>query len=110
MRMWMIDPSLLCRQHLLGEHAELHRHRHSFVKGHSIAGRRGQIEPDAMQARHDELADEMVRRGYQHKSPYSQPDLSSYSVEDRCGKVDKAKSSSDLADRCRTCRERMKEK
>lgn len=24
MRMWMVDPTIMCRQHLLGEHYELH--------------------------------------------------------------------------------------
>ena len=24
MRMWMIDPTMLCTKHLLGEHVELH--------------------------------------------------------------------------------------
>jgi len=39
MRMWMIDPSLLCRKHLLGEHNEIHKHRHNFEKHHSVTGR-----------------------------------------------------------------------
>ena len=39
MRMWMIKPELLCRQHLLGEHSEIHKHKHNFEKGHSIKGR-----------------------------------------------------------------------
>lgn len=30
MRMWMIDPKLLCRKHLLGEHNEIHKHLPSF--------------------------------------------------------------------------------
>ena len=54
--MWMVEPKLMCVQHLVGEHGEIHKHRHNFVKGHSIAGRKGQIEPLAMQRRHDELA------------------------------------------------------
>lgn len=24
MRMWMVDPKIMCRKHLLGEHLELH--------------------------------------------------------------------------------------
>jgi hypothetical protein len=27
MMMWMIDPVLLCRKHLLGEHGEIHKFR-----------------------------------------------------------------------------------
>ena len=103
MRMWMINTTLLCRNHLLGEHGEIHKHRHNFVKGHSIKGRRGAIEPMAMKSRHDELADEMLRRGYKHESPYEQPDLSHYALEDRSMKVDRVESLSLLLGRCNQC-------
>ena len=36
MRMWMIDPTLLCRKHLLGEHGELHKFIPSFRKQYSV--------------------------------------------------------------------------
>lgn len=99
MRMWMLPPECMCLQHRLGEHAEIHKHRHNFVKGHSIAGRRGQIEPAAMKARHDELA-----AGFpNHKSPYEQPDLSAYDL--RGFAVDLVVSARDLAARCPKCRE-----
>jgi hypothetical protein len=76
--MWMINPKILCRKHLLGEHGEIHKHKHNFIKHHSIKKRitLDQIEPSAMQSRHDELAAEMLCRGYNHKSPYTQPDIS----------------------------------
>ena len=104
MRMWMCDTKILCRKHLLGEHGEIHKHRHNFVKGHSIEGRRGQIEPEAMEVRHDELATEMKTRGYNHKSPYENPNLSEYDLDGFV--VDKADSLCDLLDRCDDCRER----
>lgn len=112
MRMWMIDPKLLCNKHLLGEHGEIHKFRHSFEKGHSIAGRISpivQIEPMSMKTRHDELAAEMIRRGMNHKSPYEMPDLSKYGDE-ILSRVDKLVSMSDLSGRCAACRERMIEK
>jgi len=34
MRMWMVDPRLLCNQHLIGEHGEIHKFLPSFRKGH----------------------------------------------------------------------------
>jgi len=102
--MWMIDPAILCQKHLAGEHFELHLHRHNFIKGHSIAGRRGQIEPTAMQSRHDELAAEMVKRGMKHKSPYEQPDLSAYDLTGFT--VDQAEAILDLTSRCSACCER----
>ena len=103
MRMWMINPRHLCRKHLLGEHGELHKHRPSFVKQHSISGRRGQIEPQAMAYRHDALAAEMVRRGYKHQSPYEMPDLSHLSPEDLAGRVDVEVSLRELRTRCSEC-------
>lgn len=105
MRMWMIDPKKLCRKHLLGEHGEIHKHRHNFVKGHKIGGRKGQIEPMSMQERHDELAKEMLMRGYNHKSPYTQPNLSHYDLDGFI--VDREESEKDLSSRCSDCRERI---
>lgn len=68
----------MCRQHLLGEHGEIHKFRHSFVKKHNMIKRieLGQIDPYIMAERHNELVKEMSRRGYNHKSPYKQPDIS----------------------------------
>ena len=107
----MVNPAFLCRQHLLGEHNEIHKHRHNFVKGHRIKGRIeiNAVEPMAMQARHDELVEEMIIRGYKHKSPYEQPNLDKYSDEDREAKVDKESSLKMLVDRCQMCKIRHRE-
>jgi len=107
MRMWMIDPKFLCQKHLIGEHGELHKHRHNFIKQHNIAGRYGQIEPKAMKQRHDELVKEMLRRGYNHQSPYKQPDISYLSTKDYNGKVNKKESLKELVSRCKYCRKRI---
>jgi len=104
MRMWMCDAKLLYKKHLMGEHFELHKHRHNFVKGHSIEGRRGQIEPISMKKRHDELAKEMISRGYGHKSEYEQPDLSKYNLIGFIVDVDA--SIKDLHSRCQECLKR----
>lgn len=106
MRMWMINPKLLCRKHLFGEHGEIHKFKHNFEKKHSINKRieQGQIEPDSMEVRHDELASEMLRRGYNHKSPYSIPDLSYLSDNQRYFKVDRHKAILDLHNRCEECK------
>lgn len=105
MRMWMVEPKLLCRKHLLGEHGEIHKHRHNFVKKHSIAKRieMGQIEPSSMKSRHDALAEEMLRRGFNHKSPYEMPDISHLSDKERLFRVDVEQSKRDLRERCREC-------
>lgn len=112
MRMWMTDPKLLCKSHLLGEHGELHKHRHNFIKKHKIGGRvepEVQIEPESMKARHDALAEEMLRRGMRHESPYEMPDLSYLPEKHRNAKVDEEKSARELARRCPLCRKRIQE-
>lgn len=105
MRMWMVNPKLLCKNHLLGEHGEIHKHRHVFIKGWSIAGRKGQIDPSQMAARHTQLSLEMIERGMKHQSPYQQPDLSIYDLEGFT--VDVNKSVKELAKKCPKCRERI---
>lgn len=105
MRMWMVNPKVLCNNHLLGEHAEIHKHRHNFVKKHRIDGRIFpivQIEPHNMESRHNELAVEMLERGMNHKSPFEQPDVSHL---DPTLKVDRDYSISDLKTRCTKCKE-----
>jgi len=106
----MVPPQILCRKHLFGEHGEIHKHRHNFVKKYSINGRIFpvvQIEPSSMLIRHDELAEEMLRRGYNHKSPYYMPDISYLPEEIRNSKVDINKSIEDLIDRCEDCKLRI---
>ena len=106
----MIEPKYLCRQHLLGEHGEIHKFRHNFVKQHKIDKRikLGQIEPESMKTRHDELVIEMLKRGYNHKSPYELPDLSYLYNEQRFFKVDIIHSMNDLINRCEECKKLIK--
>lgn len=110
MRMWMIEPSLLCNKHLLGEHGEIHKHKHNFVKKHNIRGRIlpiAQIEPSSMQVRHDDLAAEMAGRGMNHRSPYEMPDISYLEPIYREAKVDINNSKKDLCSRCAECKRRI---
>lgn len=99
MRMWMIPPEKLCRNHLLGEHNEIHMLYGSLKHGKNIFGylEKGLLEPQNMNSRHDELEDEMKRRGYRHNSP----------LDVLCwvpvGHVNRDKSISDLVDRCNKC-------
>lgn len=113
MRMWMISPKILCTNHLLGEHSEIHKHRHVFVKGWKITKRvevdNVQIEPRSMKIRHDELVEEMLKRWPKengHKSVYEQPDLSLYSEYEQNVVVDTKQSLEDLLNRCDKCKER----
>jgi len=106
MRMWMVSPSLLCDQHLLGEHNELHKHRWTFVKKHRKDGyiKNNCIEPESMAARHEELVAEMKSRGFNHRSPYEQPDISYLPDEHRRYRVDTESSLEELYRRCEKCR------
>ena len=104
MRQWMVDPKLLCRQHLLGEHTENHMYIGCIKKGTSLKGyiEKGLVEVHNIQSRHDELAKEMIARGYNHKSPL---DCSNLLWEE--GSVDSLNNIKELKIRCPHCKERM---
>jgi hypothetical protein len=70
-----------------------------------MSGRLGQIEPKSMKIRHDELAKEMKRRGYNHQSPYRMPNISY--LPDMI--VDVKESFKDLINRCSDCNNRNEE-
>jgi hypothetical protein len=102
--MWMVDPMLMCRKHLLGEHVEIHMLTGSLRRGRSIAGflTKGLLEPGSARRRHDELAREMARRGYVHRSALP-------SVNWRGGeRVDAAVALEELRRRCAECAERTR--
>ena len=74
MRIWDLPPSCLCRQHLLGEHHELHALWNVLTLGkagyaaHPETLRwRGKLA--ALFRRHELLAAEMTKRGFKHASP-----------------------------------------
>lgn len=104
-RMWMVDPEELCDQHLLGEHAELHQEVGQIRAGNleTVTGhaRKGQVDTAKIQERHDELLDEMRRRGVDHDSPLD------YEDDLDLGDIDVAANRAELRERCDDCRERM---
>jgi hypothetical protein len=105
MRMWMVDPGVLCQQHLLGEHVEIHMLVGSLLHGRSIQGflDRGLLEPSAIYTRHADLALEMSRRGLRHRSDLLAVDVAQYST----GLVDPAESLHALVSRCPDCHDRI---
>ncbi len=110
MRMWMMNPRLMCRKHLLGEHNELHKFVPYFKKKYKIDKRISpivQIELSSYEKRHAQLANEMRRRGYSHKSPLKVPDFSYLPKKQFLAKVDKKQSIYELKRRCAECRKRI---
>jgi len=74
MRIWDIDPSKLCRQHLLAEHRELHaiwsiliNRKKGYSKHPETLRWKGKLL--ALYKRHEKLVKEMKKRGYNHNSP-----------------------------------------
>ena len=65
------------------------------------------MEPLGYKARHDELAEEMLRRGFKHESPLEQPDFSYLPSEQREYRVDRQASLVLLRERCPACAARM---
>lgn len=107
MRMWMVDPATMCRQHLLGEHVEIHMMVGALRGGMNIDGflAHGLLEPSAARSRHRALAAEMTRRGYNHRSPLL--GAGRLTRGQRAAMVDAAKSRRDLAARCKECGGRL---
>ncbi|MFB6253056.1 MAG: pyrimidine dimer DNA glycosylase/endonuclease V [Halobacteriaceae archaeon] len=108
-RMWGIDPTLLCDQHLLGEHSELHQvvgtlrnhpHGKAIIKGHA---EKNQIDTTQIKERHEELATEMERRGIDHSSPLE------YSDALQLGSINCKQNRVELQERCADCRKRIEE-
>lgn len=106
MRQWYgVAPALLCRRHLLGDHVEAH-----MAVGHMKRGRKlgrlqtkGFIDPTWLWSRHEDVAAEMLLRGYRHNSPLNwyltprEPLQHAHMERDR----------QDLISRCPECRERI---
>jgi Pyrimidine dimer DNA glycosylase len=90
MRIWDVPPERLCRQHLLGEHRELHG-LWNILTVHEGKGGYAQ-HPETLRwvgktralfQRHQALVREMEGRGYHHRSPLDRRDargISSQSV------------------------------
>lgn len=105
MRMWNVNPEFLCTKHLLGEHVETHMFCGTINKGISIKGyvEKGLVEVQNIKTRHDELRDEMIKRGMKHNSPL--PEYKSWNE----GSIDIDNNIEELKRRCPQCRQRIEE-
>lgn len=88
MRIWDLKPRGLCRNHLLGEHRELHciwvvltQGKKGYSRHPETLRWRGRLK--ALYLRHSELAAEMESRGYRHKSPLDGRLASGSAVQDK---------------------------
>ena len=73
MRIWDLPPSILCKDHLLGEHRELHaiwnvitKKKKGYSKHPETLRWMGKLK--ALYIRHQELVQEMKKRSYIHKT------------------------------------------
>lgn len=74
MRIWDIPVKNLCKNHLLGEHRELHaiwniltKNKKGYSKHPEVLRWEGKL--NALYLKHNEIVKEMKRRGYNHNSP-----------------------------------------
>lgn len=99
----MVDPAVLCRKHLLGEHVECHMFVGAILKGISLAGykAKGLIEIHNLKLRHEALSREMLKRGYKHRSPLP------IFKESHYGKININDNLTVLKERCDGCKKRQ---
>jgi hypothetical protein len=107
MRMWMVNPRVMCGRHLFGEHRELHAiigmiknpKLHASLKG---LASRGFLELSSIYSRHQQLHTEMgLRMNKQYTSELQEVELWD------TGKVDPLVSINELHTRCKQCRRRI---
>ena len=88
MRVWDVPPEVLCRQHLLGEHRELHAvwtiitvGKQGYCHHPEVLRWHGRLR--ALYLRHQDLVAEMCRRGYEHHSPLQEVLATGSPVQDQ---------------------------
>lgn len=88
MRIWDIAPKKLCRNHLLGEHRELHaiwsvltKNKKGYSRHPETLRWRGRLK--ALYLKHGEIVLDMKRRGYKHLSPLPAGLAKGASVQER---------------------------
>lgn len=111
MRMWLCDPKILCQKHLCGEHLEMYMFLGSLKKGKKIDGylNNNLFEPRMLYQRHEDLKNEMIERGYNHKSDIYEIDCDcvlNLCEEKQYWKINKEETLRDLLVRCPECRSR----
>lgn len=100
----MVNPRIMCRQHLLGEHVEVHMFIGTINQGKSVKGylEKGLLEVHNLYNRHEILVKEMKRRGYNHSSEVEEK----WKYVEKVGIIDKTKNLNELINRCSKCERR----
>ena len=110
--MWLVEPMFMCRKHLLGEHLEMHMFLGSLKKKKKLDGffKNNLFEPRILFQRHQDLSEEMIRRGYNHNSPMTEKDcfaISHLPEHYQNWKIEREKALDDLIGRCEECRKNI---
>ena len=105
----MVEPNILCRQHLLGEHNELHMFVGVLKRDFSVTGylENNLLEVCSISDRHSELVSEMLKRGYNHNSPLETP-IKYLKIGEEI-KIDRMQARETLISRCKLCKKRLEE-
>ena len=107
MRMWMVDPVVLCDKHLKGEYVEHLMFLGTFQRRLRIKGyvEKNLVEPLSLIERFDQLKVEMLRRNYNatKELDFISCLLDYLPKEWRNNQVDVVKSLDDLIRRCPVC-------
>lgn len=110
MRMWNVNPKILCMQHLMSEHYECHTMTGTLRKGLSITRYlNGLYDISKLIERHNILVEEILKRGYKHNSQITNQDkkiISNWLKNNSdYGLVDSSKNLRSLSWKCKGCRE-----
>ena len=88
MRIWDLPASKLCREHLLGEHRELHaiwniltQNKFGYSRHPETVRWKGKLA--ALYLRHEELVVEMMKRNFNHKTKLDMALATGVSIQDQ---------------------------
>lgn len=104
----MVDTRIMCNNHLLGEHVELHMMVGSILKNKKLDGyiKNNLIQPMSIIKRHNDLVSEMLLRKFNHKSVLPNFNLDNYTDSIKYAQIDEETSLNDLLSRCEKCNKR----
>jgi hypothetical protein len=108
-RMWMVDPRIMCTRHLCQEHCEIHRLVANLRKGRNVRKYLLQqvIDISSIYARHEEIEDEIIARGGKLDSPLSAVECVAFARWYGSVTINMSRSLSDLSSCCKQCQKKI---